>query len=221
MATTTESRARWLAAPAAAVVLAIGVWVTGGLITDNFRASMALTGAWFAACAVAAVLLLRRDRGVGVPASLGFSVAAAVLGGYLGVTTLRDRVAHERVAVGVPASRAAGTAAAPANVEQARGRLQPGEHATRGVARIVRLADGRRVLTLTEFATSAGPDLRVRVARGASTDGGDAVDLGALKGNRGSQQYVLPSTVRGRGDTVLIWCRAFSALFGSARLRAS
>jgi hypothetical protein len=77
---------------------------------------------------------------------------------------------------------------------------------------VVKLASGRRVLTLTDFETSAGPDLRVRI--------GDA-DLGALKGNRGDQQYDVPKDLDPRGDTVRIWCRAFSALFGSAELRAS
>src|SRR5438874_2258846 len=78
-------------------------------------------------------------------------------------------------------------------------------------------------VTLTGFSTSPGPDLRVRVAPGGGTDGSaDGVaDLGALKGNRGDQQYDLPAGFVVRGATVLIWCRAFSALFGSAALRAS
>ena len=76
----------------------------------------------------------------------------AVIAGatYLGLTTLRDKVVHERVAVG-PA--------------QAAGTFRSGEHATSGTARVVRIAGGRRVLTLTGFDTSAGPDLRVRIGR--------------------------------------------------------
>jgi hypothetical protein len=46
-----------------------------------------------------------------------------------------------------------------------------------------------------------------------------AIDLGALKGNGGDQQYELPGRAALRGRTVVIWCRAFSALFGSAPLR--
>jgi hypothetical protein len=91
-----------------------------------------------------------------------------------------------------------------------RGRFVAGEHATSGVASLVRRRDGRRYVTLTGFDTSPGPDLRVRV-------GPDDVDLGALKGNRGDQQYAIP---RGTPVTsVEIWCRAFSATFGSAQLR--
>jgi len=52
-------------------------------------------------------------------------------------------------------------------------------------------------------------------------DGGadGAVDVGALKGNRGDQQYRLPTGARLAGRSVVIWCRAFSAPFGSAVLR--
>ena len=60
----------------------------------------------------------------------------------------------------------------------------------------------------------------MRIVPGESDDGGASgnVDLGALKGNRGDQQYELPSGIDARSATVLIWCRAFSALFGSAAL---
>jgi hypothetical protein len=127
---------------------------------------------------------------------------------------------HETVATGMPASALPDARGeAPANVEEARGSFRSGEHATRGSARVIRLQSGRRVLTLTDFETSAGPDLRVRVARTGTTDG--ALDLGALKGNRGDQQYALPAGFRPARHTVLIWCRAFTALFGSARLEAS
>ena len=87
----------------------------------------------------------------------------------------------------------------------------------------MRLADGRRFLTLTAFTTSRGPDLRVRLVPGDSSDGGakGAVDLGALKGNRGDQQYRLPAGVQLAGRSVVVWCRAFSAPFGSASLRAA
>jgi hypothetical protein len=105
------------------------------------------------------------------------------------------------------------------NVELLSGRFRSGEHATVGAAAIVRLAD-RRFLTLAGFSTSPGPDLRIRLVPGDSEDGGaeGAVDLGALKGNRGSQQYRIPAGVRVSGRSVVIWCRAFSAPFGVARL---
>ena len=74
--------------------------------------------------------------------------------------------------------------------------------------------------TLTDFETDPGPDLRVYLAtdEGAS----DFADLGALKGNRGDQQYELPASLDlDRYATVLVWCRAFSVGFGQAPLEPS
>ena len=61
----------------------------------------------------------------------------------------------------------------------------------------------------------------MRIVPGESDDGGASgnVDLGALKGNRGVQQYEIPAGAGVSGATVVVWCRAFSAAFGSARLR--
>jgi len=47
------------------------------------------------------------------------------------------------------------------------------------------------------------------------------VDVGRLKANIGNQNYPIPAgTDMTKYDTVLIWCRAFSVLFGSADLKA-
>jgi hypothetical protein len=214
-----------LAIPAVAVVFLFGVWVAGGVISKDFKTSMALTAAWFLLSGAACLLVAWRSRALRVAVLGTYVLTAGAVGAYLGLTTLRDRVVHERVvtaalatAAGKPAP-AAGRSA-PAAVEVARGRFRSHEHATTGEAAIVRLAAGRRFLTLTSFETSPGPDLRVRLAPGGSFDGGadGAVDLGALKGNRGDQQYAIPRDVDAAGGTVVIWCRAFSAPFGSARL---
>jgi hypothetical protein len=206
---------RWLAVPIVAVTLATGVWAAGGVVTNDFRVSMALTAAWLGLCALACVLVALRFRALRVPVLASYVVAAGAIVGYLGLTTLRDRVVDERVVTGTS------TAVAHArNVELLHGVFRSGEHATTGTAAVVRLADGRRFLTLTSFRTSPGPDLRVRLVPGGSDDGGaaGAVDLGALKGNRGDQQYRIPASISLPGRTAVIWCRAFSAPFGSARL---
>jgi hypothetical protein len=220
-----------LAIPVVAAAVLAGVWVAGGVITDDYRASMALTAAWFVVAGAACVMIARRSRALGAAVLGSYVVTAGVVGVYLGATTLRDRVVDEQVVTAAPIAAVADDAArsegaarraspAPAAVAVARGRFRSLEHATRGAATVVRLADGRRFLTLTGFETSAGPDLRVRLAPVDTSDGGaaGAVDLGALKGNRGDQQYALPRGVPVRGTTVVIWCRAFSAPFGAARL---
>jgi hypothetical protein len=214
-------------AAAASAVTAAGVYVAGGVVTNDFQASMALTALWFAAAGAASVASFKAGRSTGIPILAGYLIAAVAIGGYLAATTLVDRTVNETVVTGTPASRMPAAPAddpaprdrEPRNVEETRGAFVSGEHTTRGTARVIRLASGRRVLTLTGFETDAGPDLRVRIARTGTTD--DAVDLGALKGNKGDQQYDIPDGFKPRNHTVLIWCRAFSALFGSAELRAS
>jgi hypothetical protein len=196
--------ARLLSIPVVAAIVAAGVWVTGGAITDDFRASMALTAVWFGLSGLACVLVARRSRSLRVPVLASYVVTVAVIGGYLGLATVRDREVDERVSQGVALLR---------------GGFRSEEHDTRGDAAVVR-AGGGRVLTLTAFETAPGPDLRVRLVPGDTADGAadGAVDLGALKGNRGDQQYRIPDAVRVEGRTVVIWCRTFSAPFGRARL---
>lgn len=228
MSPTTAARGRGLIAPllsipcvAAAVVA--GVWVTGGVISNDFRASMALTVAWFAVSGAACLAIGVRSRRFRLPVAGAYLVTAALIGGYLGLSTVRDRVVDERV---VTAAAPLASAPEPERAERRNSRLAVGrfrshEHETSGTAEVVRLTDGRRFLTLTSFATSAGPDLRVRLVPGDTSNGGasGSIDLGALKGNRGDQQYELPRRASLAGRTVVIWCRAFSAPFGSAPLR--
>jgi hypothetical protein len=197
---------RWIAAPIVVVVFVLGVWVTGGLITNDFKASMALTLAWGALFAGVCVAISWRSRSLRVPVLGAFVLSAVVVGGFLAWTTLRDKVVHEQVAVGTPLR--AGT-------------FESLEHESHGRAAVIPLGGGRRVLTLTAFSTSPGPDLRVRIVPGRSSDGGaaGARDLGALKGNKGDQQYTLPADADlSRYTSVVIWCRAFSAAFARADL---
>jgi Electron transfer DM13 len=198
---------------AAAATTAAGVYVAGGVITNDFRASMALTAIWFAAAAAIALASFNAGRSIGLPILAGYLIAATAIGGYLASTTLIDKTVDEVVVMAdpVPAAEAAEREQPrkPRNVLESRGTFTSGEHATTGTARVIRLPNGRRVLTLTNFETDAGPDLRARI--------GD-VDLGALKGNKGDQQYDIPEGFKPRDHSVLIWCRAFSALFGSAQL---
>ena len=105
------------------------------------------------------------------------------------------------------------------------GRFHKNAHATTGLATIYRLEDGRRVLRFTGFATSNGPDVRVYlVAAGdvqdeAAVKKAAFVDLGALKGNIGDQNYDVPTGLDlSRYRAVSIWCRRFSVNFVAAPL---
>ena len=92
-------------------------------------------------------------------------------------------------------------------------------HPTEGRAAVIETGDGT-FLTLTDFATDPGPDLKVYLVP-KGTDVEDGVDLGALKGNKGDQQYAVPGSFDDadlEGASAVIWCRAFSVAFGSAVL---
>jgi Electron transfer DM13 len=225
---------RWLAAPLAAVIFALGVWFTGS-VTSHFTLAMALTAVWFAFAGLASLALGLKRYSVGVPVIAGYVLSAGLVGGYLAYTTSHTTVAHEKVVTGVAASalRTPARSTAPAspgqsataqNVQLESGTFVSGEHASRGIAAVVRLPDGTRILTFTRFSTSPGPDLRVRLVPGNSTDGTTpgTLDLGSLKGNKGNQQYKIPRTADlTRYQTAVVWCRAFTVAFASAQLHPS
>jgi Electron transfer DM13 len=97
-------------------------------------------------------------------------------------------------------------------------------HETHGRASILELG-GKRVLRLTDFATSNGPDVRVYLV--AAPDAADNetvtragfVELGRLKGNLGDQNYDVPADLDlAKYRAVTIWCRRFSVNFATAPL---
>lgn len=116
-------------------------------------------------------------------------------------------------------------AASPESTDLGQGSFVSGEHTTTGTARLIRLADGSTVLRLEGLKTSEGPDVRVylstRPAGESKLDnlGPQAVDLGGLKGNIGSQNYRVPAgTDLSQIRSVSIWCKRFSVGFGAADL---
>jgi hypothetical protein len=106
----------------------------------------------------------------------------------------------------------------------AEGEFRSLEHTTSGRAITLELPDGRRFLRLEGLDTSNGPDLRVYLSEVPASDdwyayGERFVDLGALKGNRGDQNYALPEDVDlSRYKSAVIWCRRFTVGFGVAPL---
>jgi Electron transfer DM13 len=99
-------------------------------------------------------------------------------------------------------------------------------HPTEGTATIYQMGGGSRILRLTSFRTSNGPDVHVYMV--AAEDAKDAatvekagfVDLGVIKGNIGDQNYTLGSDLDlTKYRAVSIWCKRFSVNFGAAALR--
>jgi len=214
------SRVAALAAALAVVVLVIaGIWVSGGLITNDFGLAMALTVVWMGVAGAGCLLLAWRRPGLRVAVLGAYLLTAVVVGVYLGRSTLIDDEVNERVVRVTPPSTAGER---PQNVLLARGSFEPVAHSASGTATTIRRAAGGNVLTLTNFEVDNGPDLRVYLVAGAARDESevdDFKDLGALKGNKGDQQYDIPRGLDlGRYSTVVVWCRAFSVNFARAPL---
>ena len=92
-----------------------------------------------------------------------------------------------------------------------------GIHNAEGMAKVIPLQDGSNILRLENLRVTNGPDLYVYLATDQSAS--DFVSLGKLKANNGNQNYNIPSEIDlTKYDAVLIWCRPFSVLFGSAEL---
>ncbi|MGI9566126.1 MAG: DM13 domain-containing protein [Nitrosopumilus sp.] len=95
-----------------------------------------------------------------------------------------------------------------------------GIHDAQGMAKIIQVEDGTEYLRLENFKSTNGPDLYVYLA--TDENASEYVDLGRLKGNVGNQNYEIPQgTDLSKYDKVLIWCKSFSVLFGSAELTES
>ena len=93
-----------------------------------------------------------------------------------------------------------------------------GIHDAQGITKVIPTEDGSNVLRLEDLVVTNGPDLYVYLSTDKSAS--DFVSLGKLKANIGNQNYLIPAgTDLSKYDTVLIWCRAFSVLFGSAELK--
>jgi Electron transfer DM13 len=227
---------RLLAAIGVVLLLVAGVFFFGRL-GDDENVARGLTAAWFGAVFVGGYLITRRRPGLRLPLAAGYVAVAVAFTLLVALPSIRGKEVNERVVTGVPASEARGAgdrAGSPTdqggprpsgNVQLASGSFGELAHPGQGTAAVVELPSGERKLTLTDFETDPGPDLRVYVSTddaAADGDPGDFVDLGGLKGNEGNQQYTLPADLDlGRYSNVVIWCRAFSVGFTSAPLAAS
>ncbi|MCW8121579.1 DM13 domain-containing protein [Streptomyces sp. ME02-6979A] len=192
---------------------------------------------------------MRRGRkAVGRPLLIG-ALALAVVGGTLGLYWFQpwklwqDETVDEALPGAVTTASPPGAvttspppAAAPAPSPTrdagprtvAGGELVSHEHSTSGTAQLVRLSDGSHVVRLENLDTSNGPDVHVWLTDAPVKEGkagwhlfddGEYVDLGKLKGNKGSQNYVVPADVDpSRYSSVSVWCDRFNVSFGAAEL---
>ncbi len=101
-----------------------------------------------------------------------------------------------------------------------------GRYDATGTATIYELPDGQLLLRFENFAATNGPDLLVGLSAYATpTTSAELHDQGyleleRLKGNEGSQNYLLPAGIDlAEFQSATIYCRAFSVMFGFASLQ--
>ena len=223
------------------IVVAGVILFAGELAPGGQQESMVIMALWFFTVVAVGFVIQRRFRFLRWPLAAGVLGTIVAVTGVLAVSQFTDQVVNEDVAVvGETAAQTnsegdpeaaedpaalAPDPGAPVNVEIATGSFSALAHPAVGNATAIELAEGGRVLTLTDFETDNGPDLRVYLVSGevnSNGDGDDFVDLGALKGNIGDQQYEIPAGVDlTEFNSVVIWCRAFSSGFGVAELSAA
>jgi hypothetical protein len=107
------------------------------------------------------------------------------------------------------------------------GKFRDGDsfHKGSGDVSLYRLANGDAVLRFEDLDVTNGPDLHVLVSthpdpmtKGELGDAGYST-LGQLKGNRGDQNYELPSSVDPDSiGSVIIYCMPFHVIFSVAPL---
>ena len=93
--------------------------------------------------------------------------------------------------------------------------VDDGFHNAQGNIKVVSLPDGGKILRLENFKSTNGPNVHVYLSSDKRAT--DYVDLGKLKANNGNQNYnISAGTDITKHNIVLIWCKDFSVLFGSA-----
>jgi hypothetical protein len=109
----------------------------------------------------------------------------------------------------------------------ATGQFKGYAHETEGTAGVFDV-EGKRVLRLTNFKTSNGPDVHVYLVAAPNAMDNDTVkkagfvDLGSMKGNVGDQNYDVPNNVDlAKYQAVTIWCARFDVNFATAPLVVS
>jgi len=152
------------------------------------------------------------------------TIGAVVIGLGVGWALFRPELLfiNARVSESFPAASSGSFAAQ--TVALATGSFHGVTHETKGTAAIYQVGQ-KRVLRLTDFETSNGPDLRVFLVQANDASDSDTVkkagytEIARLKGNVGDQNYEIPDDVDlARHRAVTIWCNRFSVNFATAPL---
>ena len=154
-----------------------------------------------------------------VPANMTMAEVEDVMGAAANLERPVDEAMPE-------SPNAVGSAAQPQAGLTGRFRDADSFHKGSGTATVYDLGSaGGQVLRLEHFRVTNGPDLRVLLANApnpeshSDLDDAGYVELGKLKGNVGSQNYDIPSSVSlADVQSVVIYCNPFRVVFSVATL---
>jgi hypothetical protein len=90
-------------------------------------------------------------------------------------------------------------------------------HPTSGNVKLIEASDKKKYLIFDDLKSDAGPDLRIYLSEDKSAKVFTEISNKVVNGN---SKIEVPATVNtDKQKTVLIWCKQFSVLFGSAELK--
>ena len=243
MAIDKEAAGGWRAWAARAGIVGIPVVLFAILRPGPFRATLkspaALVRIGLLSLAVVGLsrLLRRFVAGRAVQVAVP-AVVAVVLLGLVVLPYFRDETVVETLPTSPAELGLAAPAVAPADpppataadtppstapppaapVRLTNGALRGIDHRASGQAAVYQLADGTAFVRLEDIDVQNGPDYVLYLVPGADRRSpGSGVSLGELKGNQGTQHYVVPAGIDLQAPhTVLIWCRAFAVPVANA-----
>lgn len=97
------------------------------------------------------------------------------------------------------------------------GTFENAVHPTSGLVKVYEDKDKNRTLVFENFKTDAGPDLRIYLAEDKSVT--NFIQVTNMVKNGNSFVTIPMSANLQKQNHVLIWCKQFSVLFGSAKLK--
>lgn len=149
-----------------------------------------------------------------------FSLMLSVL---VGCTTTSEETIEPAPATGttpVSSTTTVGTTPPVSTTSQAgllQGMFMSNVHPTSGTVSVSEVS-GKRTLVFTNFRTDGGPDLRIYLAE--NTGLRNFIEVSRLNSTSGNFSVELPAGADpSRQRYVIIWCKAFSVLFGNAELK--
>lgn len=90
-------------------------------------------------------------------------------------------------------------------------------HPTTGTVKLSKDTAGKKYLVFENFSTDAGPDIRIWIAEDKSANNYTELSKTVFTG---SFKIEVPAELdTTKKSYVLIWCKAFAVLFGSAQLK--